>query len=162
MRLPDSKSMPEECGPLFYGGNTEIFRVPDKCCTADVGTEDWISLEEFGSHDNIDGCMSLDSFNDGSIQAILVNGCYDDGRQFYGEKCGGSEFGELTELAYGDCGPPNSWTRPYSCSCNLFVESKTPGCFSIATPKADPQFAVFLRMDGCEKQGQTFYTSLLF
>ena len=157
MRIPDSKNMPEECGPIFFSGNTDIFQVPDKCCSAEVGAEDWIALEDFGTKDGIDGCMSLDpsklmSQEEGSIRAVLVNGCYDDGRQFYGEKCGGSEFGELNEIAYGNCGPPNSWTRPYSCSCNLFIETKTPGCFSIATPDADPQFAVFLRMDGCLKK----------
>lgn len=34
MRIPDSKDMPDECGPVFFSGNTDIFQVPDKCCTS--------------------------------------------------------------------------------------------------------------------------------
>ena len=25
MRIPDSKNMPDECGPIFFSGNTDIF-----------------------------------------------------------------------------------------------------------------------------------------
>merc|ERR1712226_284543 len=155
MRIPDSKSMPEECGPIFFSGNTDIFQVPDKCCTAEVGAKNWLPLDQFGSHDGIDGCYALDPFQNGEITAILVNGCYDDGTQFYGEKCGGSDFGEASELAYGDCGPAKG-----SCACNLYVESKTPGCFAIATPEADPQFAVFLKMDGCKKKPRNYFPNI--
>ena len=79
MRIPDSKTMPDECGPIFFSGNTDIFQVPDKCCTAEVGAEEWLPLDQFGSHDGIDGCYALDPFQNGAITAILVNGCYDDG-----------------------------------------------------------------------------------
>ena len=40
-------------------------------------------------------------------------------------------------------------------TCNLYVESKRPGCFAIATPESDPQFAVFVKMDGCAKIDDT-------
>ena len=146
MRIPDASTMPDECGPIFFDGNTDIFQVPDKCCTAEVGAEDWIPLDEFGSYKGIDGCYALDPFQNGAITAVLVNGCYDDGTQFYGEKCGGSNFGAANELAYGDCGPAED-----TCACKLYVESKSPGCFAIATPEADPQLAVFLKMEGCSK-----------
>ena len=155
MRIPDSKDMPDECGPVFFSGNTDIFQVPDKCCTAEVGAEDWLPLESFGEYKGIDGCYALDPFQNGAITAILVNGCYDDGTQFYGEKCGGSNFGEASELAYGDCGPTKG-----TCECNLYVESKSPGCFAIATPEADPQLAVFLKMEGCAKKARNYFPNL--
>ena len=98
------------------------------------------------SYKGIDGCYALDPFQNGAITAVLVNGCYDDGTQFYGEKCGGSNFGAANELAYGDCGPAED-----TCACKLYVESKSPGCFAIATPEANPQLAVFLKMEGCSK-----------
>ena len=147
VRIPDSTKMPDTCGPVFFSGNTDIFQVPDVCCTADAGAEDWLPLEDFGSHDGIDGCYALDPFKNGAITAILVNGCYDDGTQFYGEKCGGSDFGKFSEFAHGDCGPTSP--KQGSCACNLYVDTKSPGCFAIATPEADPQFAVFVKMDGC-------------
>ena len=149
MRIPDASTMPVECGPIFFSGNTDIFQVPNKCCTSQVGAEDWIPLDEFSSYEGIDGCFALDPFQNGAITAILVNGCYDDGTQFYGEKCGGSNFGAANELAYGDCGPAEE-----KCACKLYVESKTPGCFAIATPESDPQSAVFLRMEGCSRGKQ--------
>ena len=144
MVIPDSAEMLDQCGPVFFSGNTEIFRVPDVCCTASVGAEDFLNFKDFGSHDGIEGCSAVGPSIGLPITAVLANGCYDDGTQFYGEKCGGSNFGAANELAYGDCGPAEE-----KCACNLYVESKSPGCFAIATPQSDPQSAVFLRMEGC-------------
>ena len=152
MQIPDSSSMPEECGPIFFSGNTDIFKVPDMCCTDAVGAEVLIPLDQFGSHDGIVGCYALDPLRNGAVTAVLVSGCYDDGTQFYGEKCGGSNFGDASELAYGDCGPAEG-----SCACNQYVETKNPGCFAIATPlrsafpQLDTQSAVFLKTEGCAK-----------
>ena len=92
MEIKDSSTMPDECGPVFFSGDTDIFQVPDKCCTAKVGAEPLIPFGQFGSYKGIEGCFALDPFQDGNITAVLVNGCYDDGTQFYGEKCGGSNL----------------------------------------------------------------------
>ena len=105
MLIPNRTSIPKECGPTFFNGNTDIFQVPDTCCTAAAGAEEWLPLSKFGSYKGIDGCKLVDPFDDGKIQAELVNGCYDDGTQYYGEKCGASDFGEATADAHGDCGP---------------------------------------------------------
>ena len=72
MRILDSSNMPNECGPVFFSGNTDIFQVPDKCCTAEVGAEDWIPFEEFGSYEGIDGCYPLDPFENGAIKAGIL------------------------------------------------------------------------------------------
>ena len=146
MEIKDSSTMPAECGPVFFSGDTDIFQVPDKCCTAEVGAEPLIPFSQFGSYKGIEGCFALDPFQDGNITAVLVNGCYDDGTQFYGEKCGGSNFKGASARAYGECGPAEK-----DCECNLYVESKSPGCFSIASPETIPQRAVFAKMEGCNK-----------
>ena len=146
MRILDSSTMPDECGPVFFSGNTEIFQVPDKCCTAVVGAEDWVPFDQFGSYDGINGCYALDPFENGAITAVLVNGCYDDGTQFYGEKCGGSNFGDASAVVYGDCGPANK-----SCECKLYKASRKPGCFVIASPEVNPRPAVFAKFEGCVK-----------
>ena len=39
MEIKDSSTMPAECGPVFFSGDTDIFKVPDKCCTTEVGAE---------------------------------------------------------------------------------------------------------------------------
>ena len=150
VRILDSSTMPAECGPVFFEGDTDIFQVPDKCCTAEVGAEPLLPFGQFGSYKGIEGCFALDPFQDGNITAVLVNGCYDDGTQFYGEKCGGSDFKGASDLAYGECGPAKR-----TCECNLYVETKTPGCFAIASPpppsETSPQWAVFAKMEGCGK-----------
>ena len=75
---------------------------------------------------------------------MLVNGCFDDGTQFYGEKCGGSDFGALNEEAFGACGPSEE-----ICACKLYTTTDSPGCFAIATPELFAPAAVFWRADGC-------------
>ena len=145
MEIPDSSTMPQECGPVFFEGDTDIFRVPDKCCTAEVGAKPLVPLSQFGSYKGIEGCFALDPFRDGNITAVLVSGCYDDGTQFYGEKCGGSEFKGESDRAYGECGPAERL-----CECNLYVESKVPGCFAIASPETTPRRAIFAKMEGCK------------
>ena len=155
MRIPDSSGMPEECGPVFFSGNTDIFQVPDKCCTSEVGAEVWFDFDEFGSYKGIDGCFPLDPFENGAITAVLVNGCYDDGTQFYGEKCGGSNFGEASEVAYGDCGPAEG-----SCECKLYATSKRPACFHVASPEVNPRPAVFAKMEGCTEGRRHYYPGI--
>merc|ERR1719433_769164 len=155
MRIPDAKDMPDYCGKIWFSGDQEIFEVDPRCCTAEVGAEPWIDLEDFskgpeGNFEGIDGCYALDPFQNGLIQAILVNGCYDNGNQYYGEKCGGSRFGDFTDFAVGECGESKA-----TCACRHFVESAKPGCFSIATPQAEPQLAVFLKMEGCVAPGES-------
>ena len=147
MVIPDSAKMLDQCGPVFFSGNTEIFRVRDVCCTASVGAEDFLNFKDFGSHDGIEGCSAVGQSIGLPITAVLANGCYDDGTQFYGEKCGGSDFGEDNVLAHGDCGPTSP--KQGSCACNLYVETKSPGCFAIATPNSVKPKAVFLKLDGC-------------
>jgi len=145
--IPDSAEMLDQCGPVFFSGNTKIFRVPDVCCTASVGAEDFLNFKDFGSHDGIEGCSAVGPSIGLPITAVLANGCYDDGTQFYGEKCGGSDFGEDNVLAHGDCGPTSP--KQGSCACNLYVETKSPGCFAIGTPNSVKPKAVFLRLEGC-------------
>ena len=143
MLIPNRTSIPKECGPTFFNGNTDIFQVPDTCCTAAAGAEEWLPLSKFGSYKGIDGCKLVDPFDDGKIQAELVNGCYDDGTQYYGEKCGASDFGEATADAHGDCGPAEG-----SCTCNKYFTTKTPGCFVVATPDVFTS-GVYVRAEGC-------------
>ena len=161
MRIPDSTAMPEECGPIFFSGNTDIFQIPDKCCTAEVGAQDLLPLKDYPSYDGVDYCLPFDPFGTPGIPgikwdpalipngvAILTNGCYDDGTQFYGEKCVGSNFGNYSDFAYGDCGPADATIG--SCACNRYFVSKTPACIAIGTPQAEPQLALFVKMEGCQ------------
>ena len=145
--IPDRAKMLAQCGPVFFSGNTEIFKVPDICCTEDVGAEDFLAFEDFGSHDGVESCNAVGPAFGLPITAVLTHGCYDDGTQFYGEKCGGSDFGEDNELAHGDCGPTSP--KQGSCACNLYVETKSPGCYAIATPSVLEPKAVFLKLESC-------------
>ena len=151
MAVADLSKLPDSCGPLFFDGNVDMFRVPDLCCSDEVGAQFVRKAEEFGSVDGIDGCYVLDPFQDGTVGAVQVTGCYDDGTQFYGEKCGGSKFGEATDLAHGDCGPTSP--KQGSCACNQWLETKTPGCFAVASTvfETDPakRFGVFFKAEGC-------------
>ena len=151
MFVPDYTKMPSECGPIYFNGNTAMFQVPDLCCTAEAGALDWMPFKDFGSQDGIDGCKLVPfEAKQQNVTVFLVNGCYDDGTQFYGEKCGGTDFGVYHEDAYGDCGPLSP--KQGKCSCNLYVETKSPGCFAIASPESPgTQVAVFMKAEGCEK-----------
>ena len=148
---PDSSKMPSSCGPIFFCGNTAMFRVPDLCCTEEAGALPFLPFGDFGSHDGIDGCKKFPfEAKVQNVTVFLVNGCYDDGTQFYGEKCGGTDFGVYQEDAYGDCGPLSP--KQGQCICNQYLETKTPGCFAVASPEtADSQIAVFVKAEGCAK-----------
>ena len=94
-----------------------------------------------------DNCFTFDPVGDRSfIYGTWAGGCSDDGTFFYGEKCGGSDFGDWAEAAYGQCSQPEEY-----CHCIGTVETQTSGCFAIATiiPPPGIQNAVFLQVDGC-------------
>jgi len=155
---PDASALPDDCLPTFFSGNTDIFQVADHCCTAEVGSSEWIPFDTFSSGgkvgdavwtavSGIEGCMALDPQGPGGPHAVIVNGCYDDGTQFYGEKCGGSIFGPFSSFAYGACGEAAE-----SCGCKHYMKSASTGCYAIAAPPpADGavQAAVFAKFEGC-------------
>eukprot|EP00492_Amphilonche_elongata_P002173 TRINITY_DN2458_c0_g1_i1.p1 TRINITY_DN2458_c0_g1~~TRINITY_DN2458_c0_g1_i1.p1 ORF type:complete len:247 (-),score=36.00 TRINITY_DN2458_c0_g1_i1:109-849(-) len=148
------EDMPEECGGIFWNSDGTVLgsytQVPDSCCDVNAGAEVLVSLTEaWPAYDN---CFVLDPNGDMSVYGTWAGGCSNDGEFFYGEKCGGSDFGPFAESAYGACTQPEEY-----CSCIGTVETMTPGCFSIATiiPPAElqeegfVQNAVFLQVDGC-------------
>jgi hypothetical protein len=81
---------------------------------------------------------------------VIVNGCKEDGSQFYGEKCGGSSFTAAPDdVTYGVCGKGTQ-----TCGCKLYTTSSAPGCYAIASPVPD-QNAVFAKFEGCTSAGST-------
>jgi len=143
----DVNDMPEECNPIFWNSDgTEpgsYQRVPDECCS---GATPIAPLTDLWPEN--DNCFVFDPVGDRSfIYGTWAGGCSDDGQFFYGEKCGGSDFGDWAEAAYGQCSQPEEL-----CSCIGYVETFEAGCFSIATiipPPGPVQDAVFLQVDGC-------------
>jgi len=142
----DVNEMPEECGPIFWNsdGTAEgsYAQVPDNCCSDATVLAPLTDLWP-----QTDNCFVFDPVGDRSfIYGTWAGGCSDDGTFFYGEKCGGSDFGDWAEAAYGQCSQPEEY-----CHCIGTVETQAPGCFAIATiiPPPGQQNAVFLQVDGC-------------
>jgi hypothetical protein len=136
-----------------------LCQVPDYCCSEESTAFEWFPFETtFVPNDGdplsveTDGkCILSHPFGpEAGISPVLVSGCAADGTQFYGEKCGGSDFSGLpvydpwTEaFGYGTCGP----VETHDCDCFTYVETKEPGCYVIAAP--NPAVNVLLQHEGC-------------
>merc|ERR1712156_1045164 len=141
--------MPAACGNIWNSDGSEreaYTKVPYVCCDVNAGAKMLVDLTT--EWPDVDNCYVLDLLGDMSIHGTWAGGCSDDGTFFYGEKCGGSNFGPFQDTAYGSCTQPDEY-----CSCIGTVETKEAGCYTVATPTVseDPtvQTAVFLKVDGC-------------
>jgi len=141
----DSSQLPDVCGPSYWIGDP--FEVPDFCCSEAVGAFEWVPFEQVFT----DGSKCENAYPFGPEVAIapkLVSGCSADGTQFYGEKCGGSIFDDITdngnnnEAAYGSCGPLDT-----ECDCFTYLEASEPGCWVVAVPDTTKQ--VMVKAGGC-------------
>ena len=99
-----------------------------ECC--EKADSQFFTMESFFTGNTCKGPLNLDE-----ISVYLGGGCSSDGTFFYGEMCGGSNYGAFktlsdgTPLNLGVCDQPDN-----TCECNAYVQTKEPGCFTIGTP----------------------------
>merc|ERR1719499_1832350 len=99
-----------------------------ECCDgADV---DYLETAEFFGDTTCVGPVPLAIYN-----IYFAGGCSDEGKFFYGELCGGSDFGPFsflsdgTELGLGNCAQPST-----TCDCLGYINTAQGGCYNAATP----------------------------
>ena len=122
------------CGePCF--SETCYNEVPMECC--DGADSKFFAMEDYFSDGNT--CAGPLPVTE-TINIYLAGGCSAEGEFFYGEMCGGSEFGAFsflsdgTELGYGPCVQPDE-----TCMCNAYVSTSEAGCFTVGTPLGAPE-----------------------
>ena len=137
------------CGePCF--SETCYKQVPMECC--DNADSQFFSMDSFFKEGNTcSGPINVTK----DLTVYLAGGCSADGTFFYGEMCGGSNFGAFKELSDGTplnlgvCNQPET-----ICECNAYVQTKTAGCFTVGTPLgAAEQYFMKVNDPVCKKQG---------
>merc|ERR1719461_1308520 len=125
----DATNVPTECGAPCFGADC-YKPVPMSCCKqADksfLKTSDW-----FAEKTCLDKPLATEN---GDIMITFTGGCSAEGEFFYGEQCGGSEFGPFKKFADAlgldlPCEQPKE-----KCECNAYVYTKEAGCFNVGTP----------------------------
>merc|ERR1719461_274636 len=125
----DATNVPTECGAPCFGADC-YKTVPMSCCKqADksfLKTSDW-----FAEKTCLDKPLATEN---GDIMITFTGGCSAEGEFFYGEQCGGSEFGPFKKFADAlgldlPCEQPKE-----KCECNAYVYTKEAGCFNVGTP----------------------------
>ena len=99
-----------------------------ECC--ENADSQYFTMESFFTDNTCKGPLK---FSD-EISVYLAGGCSSDGTFFYGEMCGGSNYGAFRKLSDGKqlnlgvCDQPDSL-----CECNAYVQTQEAGCFTIGT-----------------------------
>ena len=117
--------------------------MPDSCCSgADIEALNTVDI-----FTTTDQCYPLEvQTDDGPITVYLAGGCDPEGTFFYGEQCGGSQFGPFdhlsdgTELGLGVCDQPDQL-----CNCNAYVSTQEAGCYNVGTPPGAERY--FMRVN---------------
>jgi hypothetical protein len=125
----DIEKVPTECGKPCFGADC-YKPVPMECCKrADksfLKTSDWFAEKT---------CLEKPlATENGDIMITFTGGCSAEGKFFYGEQCGGSQFGPFKKFADAlgldlPCEQPKE-----KCECNAYVYTEEAGCFNVGTP----------------------------
>ena len=116
------------CGEPCFSENC-YGQVPMECC--DKADDQYFSMDALFTGKTCSGPVKVTD----DLTVYVAGGCSLDGTFFYGEMCGGSNFGAFKELSDGTplnlgvCNQPDT-----ICKCNAYVQTQTAGCFTVGTP----------------------------
>jgi len=126
---------PDECRKTYWSGDVDPRKVPDFCCDSTVsGAQPFFDFVENFQGDT---CATMNPFGI-LAQPKIASGCAADGTQFYGEKCGGSQFTDI-----GFCG-----SAVGGCTKDLFAGSEMEGMAFGAEEGALPSSCVKATCEG--------------